>query len=85
MQRELELDDDPEVAPSAAQGPEQVGMRVGTGMHLLTGGGDHVERDHVVAGEPVSPGEPTHAAAQGETPDPRVRHVPRRRRQSVLL
>ena len=51
------------------QCPEQVRVVVLAGGDLTAVGGDEIDRDQVVAGEPVPPLEPAGSAAQGETGD----------------
>ena len=65
----LERGDDAEVAAAAAQRPEQVGVLVGRRAHDLALGGDHVHRDHVVAGPAVAARQVAEAAADGEAGD----------------
>ena len=48
-----------EVAAAAVQRPEQVGVLVLAGGDLPAVGGDEIDRDQVVAGEPEPPLEPT--------------------------
>lgn len=75
MQAELEVRDDSEVAASAAQSPEQVGVLVGCGPHERAVSGDDLERLDVVTGQTVLAGEPAVAAAEGEAADAGVRDV----------
>src|SRR5437763_1796444 len=63
MQRELELDDNAEVAATTAQAPEELGMLVGGCAHHVAVGGDERARDEVVACESMPAREPPHAAA----------------------
>jgi hypothetical protein len=85
MQPELELGDHAEVAAAAAQRPVQVGMRMPAGPDHVARGRHHLERDDVVAGQPVLPGEPAHPAAERQATDAGVRDVARRGGQAVLL
>ena len=64
-----------EVAATAAQPPEELGVLVRSGPDHVAVGGDHLEGLDVVAGQAVLPGEPAHAAAEGEPADPGVRDV----------
>ena len=75
MQPELELDDDSEVAATAAQAPEQVGVLIGGRAHDVAVRGDDGAGHDVVAGETVLAGQPAHAAAQRQPADAGVRDV----------
>ena len=66
---ELEGGHHPEVAATAAQRPEQVGVLVLAGHQELAVGGHDIGRDQVVARQPVAAGQVADAAAQGEPTD----------------
>ena len=69
VQVELEGGDDAEVAASAAQAPEEVGvLRRARGEDLAVGG-DHLGRAQVVAGQAVLAHQPADPAAQREAGD----------------
>src|SRR4051794_38562088 len=51
----------------------------------LAGSGDDLVADDVVARQAELPGQPAHAAAQGQAADTRVRHIAGRSPESVLL
>jgi hypothetical protein len=75
VQPELELDDDSEVAATAAQPPEQVGVFIGGRTHDVAVRGDDGVGPDVVAGEAVLARQPAHAAAQRQPADAGVRDV----------
>ena len=85
VQLELELGDYTEVPAAAPQTPEQLGVLVRRCADHLAGRGDHLEGDHVVAGQAVLTGQPAHPAAEGEAADPGVRDVAGGCGQSVWL
>ena len=53
-----------DVAASAAERPEQLGLGVAVGADTPAVGGDHVRRDDAVAGEPVLADHPAEAATE---------------------
>src|SRR5260370_41139241 len=63
MQPELELDDDSEVAATAAQAPEQVGGLIGGRAHDVAARSDDGAGHDVVAGETLPARQPAPAAA----------------------
>ena len=75
MQSELELDDDSEVAATAAQTPEQVGVLIGGRAHGIAVRGDDGVGHAVGAGEPVLARQPAHAAAQCQPAGAGVRDI----------
>src|SRR6202034_546996 len=70
---ERETCDDAEVAATAAERPEQLGILLRRGRDDLTGGEHHLELGEIVAGQPVLSGEPADPAAQGEAGDAGLR------------
>jgi hypothetical protein len=82
---ELELGDDPEVAATAAQPPEQLGMLLGCDVEKLAFSGDQRIGDDVVAGQPAAPGQPPHTATEGQAADAGVGDVSGRRCQTHAL
>src|SRR4249919_1373643 len=85
VQREPERADDAEVPAAAPQRPEQVGVIVGRCLDDVALGGDHLDFDQVVDGEPVLAHEPADAAAQGEAADAGVADDAARGGQAVSL
>src|SRR5215472_7969256 len=85
MQPELELDDDSEVATTAAQAPEQVGVLIGGRAHDVAVRSDDGAGNDVVAGETVLARQPAHAAAQRKPADAGVRDVAGRRGEAEGL
>ncbi len=81
----LETCDDAEVATTAAQSPEQVGMLVRCGVDERPVGEDDVRRQQRVDREAVATHEPSDAAAERETADPGVGHLAGRHGEPVLL
>ena len=73
VEAELDRRDDPEAAAAAAEGPEQVGLRLRVGAHHLAGGRHELEGRDRVARQPVAAAEPAHAAAEGIAHDADVR------------
>ena len=73
MQAVFERGYDAEVAAATAKGPEQVRVLVGGGAQHLALRGHHFEGQHIVAGEPVLPCKPAHAAAQRQACDAGLR------------
>ncbi|MFC0109101.1 hypothetical protein [Kibdelosporangium aridum] len=69
VQAELELGDYAEVSAATAQAPEQLGAFGLARPDDFPVGGDHRVRRHVVAGQAVLAGKPSHAAAEGEAAD----------------
>jgi hypothetical protein len=74
MQSEPERGDHPEVAATASQRPEQIGVFVGGRPDDAALGGDHLGGQQVVDGQPVSAHEEADAAAEGEAGDAGVAH-----------
>ena len=72
-QIELERGHGSDVAASAAERPEQLGLGVAVGADTPAVGGDHVSRDDAVAGEPEFPDHPTEAAPERVSEHPHVR------------
>ena len=66
---ELEGCRDPEVAPSAPERPEQVGLDVGVDDPHLAVGGDDLDLGDVVDRQPVHAHEPAEAPTQGQPGD----------------
>src|SRR5207247_4288540 len=64
VEAELDRGDDPEVAPAAAQRPEQVGLvlRIDAAEDAVRS--DELDRRDAVRREPVLPREPAHPAAE---------------------
>jgi len=69
VQLELERRRDAEIAAAASDRPEQVVVLGLAGPHRPAIGGDHVGREQVVDGQPISAGQVADAAAQCETAD----------------
>ena len=67
LRPEGESGDHPEVAAAAPQRPEQVRVLVGRGLDDLAAGQHDLQRDELIAGQPVLAGEPADPAAQGQT------------------
>ena len=84
VQPELELGHHAEVPATATQPPEQFGILFRRGMDDVATRGHHLARGRVVARQAVLAGEPTHAAAQGETTNA-VCDVAGRRGQAMRL
>ncbi len=76
VQLELELGHHAEVAATAAQPPEQLGVLVRRCTHDLATRGDQLERDHVVAGQPVLSREPPMAPPRVRPPTPVCETLP---------
>jgi hypothetical protein len=72
MDGELDRGHDAEVAASAAERPEQVGVMLVVGSHEGPVGGHELERGDSVRLQPVLAGQPAHAAAQRVAGDPDV-------------
>jgi hypothetical protein len=81
MEAVLERGDDPEVAASSPQPPEQLGMLAAAGQEPFAAGGHHLAGAQVVGGQPVLAHEPADAAAEGEPADPGVADDPASDRQ----
>lgn len=64
---EFERGDDPEVASASAQGPEKVGVLGRARLHEPAVGGHDIDREQVVAGEPVAPGEVSDPPAERQS------------------
>jgi hypothetical protein len=85
VQPELELGDHPEVPAPAPDRPEQVGVLVLRRAQDPPVSDDDLGRDEVVDRQAGLPGQPPHAAAQGEPADTRVADDPGRHRQAMAL
>ncbi|CAH0322422.1 hypothetical protein SRABI128_04958 [Microbacterium sp. Bi128] len=70
MQAERKRGGDAEVPAAAVQGPEEFGILLGAGPHLLAGGRDQIHGDEVVAGEAEGALEPAGPAPERETREP---------------
>jgi cytochrome c1 len=70
VQTETEPRRHAEVAAAAADGPEQLGMRLGVHKQYIAVGGDELGRKQIVDRKPVLPDQEADAAAQGEASDP---------------
>ena len=81
----MERGHDAEVAPAAAQAPEQLRVLVRGGHDLTPVGGDHLGLDQVVADEAELALEPTAATAEREAREARGGHPSSGHRESVLL
>ena len=66
----MEARDHAEVAPTAADRPEEVGVVLGVDTVGLAVGGDQVGRQQAVDGEAVLPGEEPDSAPEGDPTDP---------------
>ena len=84
VQPELELGDDAEVAATAAQAPEQIGVPGLVDAQPVAVGGDQLVGLHVVARQAELTREPAHAAAERQPTGAGVGHVARGRGQPVL-
>src|SRR5262245_29897468 len=76
MELEFERGDDPEVAASAPETPEQVGVLLLARHHELAVGGDHVARAQVVDRQPELAHQVADAATQGQSGDAGVADDP---------
>ena len=85
MQPELERGDDAEVAPAAADRPEQVGVPVVRRTQHPAVGGDHFGGGQVVDGQAELARQPPHAAAQRQPPDAGMADQPGRDGQPMGL
>src|SRR6266542_1654030 len=83
MQAVLEAGGDTEVAPAAADRPEQIRMVLSVGPQEPAVGGDDVGGQQVVDREPVFANEVADAAAQGQPSDPDRAGVAEADRQTV--
>ena len=66
METVLERGDHAKVAPTATQPPEEVGIRGIADHPDLAVGGDEIDGEQVIAGQPVFVPQPAEATAQGE-------------------
>ena len=73
MQAELKLGDDSEVAATAADSPEQVGVRARIGGDLFRVGGDELRGEQLIDREAVLTLQPADAAAEGQPGNSGVR------------
>ena len=85
VQPELERGDDAEVAAAAADRPEEVGMLVGAGAHLLAVGEHHVGGEQVVDREAGRTRQVAQAAPERDSPDAGGGDDPARRGQPMGL
>src|SRR4029453_15033032 len=69
VEPELEPGGHPEVAPAAADGPEQVGVGLVVGGEQPAVGGDDLGREQAVDGQPVLAGQVADSATQGQAAD----------------
>ena len=76
---------DTEVAATAVQCPEQLGVLALGRCHRLPVGGHDLHGNQVVGGEPVRPGQPAHTSAQGQPGDTGAGHYADRHDQAVGL
>src|SRR3712207_3765735 len=76
MDAELERGDDAEVAPAAAESPEEIGVLLRVHPDELPVGGDDVCGDEVVARQAVLAREPAETATEGQAGDAGGRHEP---------
>ena len=81
----LEAGGDAEVAATATQRPEHVGVGVLAADDLLAGGSHEIDGQEVVAREPEAPGEPPGSATEGEARDARGGDDAAGRREAVRL
>lgn len=84
MQPELEAGRHPEVAATAADGPEQVGVVVLVHHQQFAVGRDDLRGQQIVDGHSVLAGQVTDAATQGDAPDPDEAAVAESGREPVL-
>lgn len=82
---ELELGHDAEVAATAAQTPEQLGLAIGGGGDEPTRGRHQIDRSQPVGGQPVSAGEPADTAAERLPGHPRACDHAGRHRETERL
>jgi hypothetical protein len=80
---EPEPGDNPEIATSASERPEEVGMGLGVGREDLTFGGHDLGGHEVVNREPVLANEVADPAPQGDTADAHRRGIPETGREPV--
>jgi hypothetical protein len=85
VQAEAEPGDDPKVAATTPQGPEQLGMLVAVGGADRTVGGDDLDLGEVVDRKAEATGQIAPAAAQGQAGHAGLRHEPEHGRQAVGL
>jgi hypothetical protein len=85
MKTKLELGDDSEVAPAAAQTPEELRVLCLARLDQLAVGGDQVDRAELVDRQPVLPMQPTDTAAERQSGDARVADEPTGRREPKRL
>ena len=71
MAAERERRDDAEVAAAPAQGPEEIRLSLGVGLHDRAVGQDDCRRDEIVDREPQCPRQMSNASAEGEPTDAR--------------
>jgi hypothetical protein len=84
MQAERERRDDAEVAATAADRPEEVGVLVGARADALAVREDHLRLEQVVDREPELPGQVAKSAAEREAADAGGGDDAARRREAVL-
>jgi hypothetical protein len=84
VRTELERGDDAEVAAAPAQGPEQLGVLVGAGVHLRAVGEHDVGADEAVDREAEASCQVAEPATERQPADAGRRDDPRRRRTAML-
>jgi DNA-binding transcriptional LysR family regulator len=82
---EREGGDHAEVATAAVQRPEEVGMLGLARRDLPAVGGHQLDRDQIVGSQPMGPGQPADASAEGEPRDAGAGHHPHRHDEPVRL
>src|SRR4029077_8395774 len=82
---ELELRDDSEVAASAAEAPEQIGVLVLACLDELAPGSHDIHRDELIDREPVLAHDPADSAAERQARDARVSDDAGRNRETERL
>src|SRR5215210_1630707 len=85
VKRVLEGGDDAEVAPSAAEAPEEVGVLVRARRHEVAARRHDVRGDQVVARKPALARQPADSATEREPCDTGVRNLATRRREPVRM
>jgi len=82
---ELELGDDAEVPSAAADAPEQIGVLVPAGLHKFSVGGDQIDGEELIDGQPVLSHQPSDSAAERQSGDAGVGDDPPRDREPECL
>ena len=85
MEAKLELGDDPEVAATAAQAPEELGLFGLAGLDEVALGGDQIDRDELVDRQPVLAMKPADTTAERQACDAGVGDDSARRREPERL